>query len=126
VAANQSSYVLRGRGSEGSFGDMVRELFQEETSLLPIVDPTAKILDEEELTQISLGNIFSKIDEKIDVPFAARKRIIEICNERGIPDKEVLAFETWSIKKSKIDAVVSVFALLLVYTLAIFFFSKQK
>lgn len=114
-----------------AFGDMIRELFQENTSLLSIVDPAAKTLDEEELTnteQISLEKFFSKIGKKIDVPFKARKRIIEIYNERGIPDKEVLAFETifedWPInksKKNKIDAVVSVFALLLVYS-GLFFF----
>ena len=119
-----------------AFGDMIRELFQEDTSLLSIVDPAAKTLDEEELTnseQMSLEKLFSKIGKKIDVPFKARKRIIEICNERGIPDKEVLAFETifeaWPInkpKRSKIDAVVSVFALLLVYALGVFFLNKSN
>jgi hypothetical protein len=118
-----------------AFGDMIRELFQENTSLLSIVDPAAKTLDEEELTtseQISLEKLFSKIGKKIDVPFKARKRIIKICNERGIPDKEVLAletiFEAWPVNKfnkSKGDVVVSVFALLLVYALGVFF-SKQK
>ena len=115
-----------------AFGDMIRELFQEDTSLLSIVDPAAKTLDEDDLNnseQISLEKIFSKIGEKIDVPFAARKRIIEICNERGIPSKEILALETisevWPINKSRTDAVVSVFALLLVYALAVFFLNKS-
>ena len=119
-----------------AFGDMIRELFQENTSLLSIVNPAAKTLDEEELTnteQISLEKLFSKIGKKIDVPFKARKRIIEICNERGIPDKEVLAFETifeaWPINKfnkSRRDVVVSVFALLLVYALGVFFLNKSN
>jgi hypothetical protein len=115
-----------------AFSDMIQELFQENTSFLSIVDPTAKTLDEKYLTnseQMSLEKLYSKIGEKINVPFDARKRIIEICNERGIPDTEILSLETisevWPIKESnqsKMDTVVQIFSLLLVYTLAIFFF----
>lgn len=114
---------------------MIRELFQEETSLLSIVDPAAKTLDEKELTnneQVSLEKLYNKIGEKIEVPFDARKRIFEICKKWGIPDTEILSLETISevcpieeSNKSKIEAVVYIFFLLLVYTLAILF-SKQK
>ena len=115
-----------------AFGDMIRELFHEDTSLLSIVDTAAKTLDEDELNnseQISLEKLFTNIGEKIQVPFAARKRIIEICNERGIPDTEVLSLETISevwprneSNQSKTDALARVFSVLLVYALAIFFF----
>ena len=118
-----------------AFSEMIQELFQEKTSLLSIVDPAAKTLDEKELTnseQMSLEKLYSKIGEKINVPFDARKRILEICNKWGIPDTEILSLETISevypIKesnKSKMDAVVHLFYLLLVYTLGLFF-SKQK
>lgn len=119
-----------------AFGDMIRELFHEDTSLLSIVDTAAKTLDEDELNnseQISLEKLFTNIGEKIQVPFAARKRIIEICNERGIPDTEVFSLEKISevwprneSNQSKTDALARVFSVLLVYALAIFFFSKQK
>ena len=123
-----------------AFGDMIRELFHEDTSLLSIVNPAAKTLDENELNnseQISLDKIFSNIGGKIDVPFAARKRILEICDERGIPDTEDLALEILSeagtiheFNKSKTDAgfkpVVMVFSLLLVYALGVFFRNKSN
>ena len=82
-----------------AFGDMIRELFHEDTSLLSIVNPAAKTLDEDELNnseQMSLDKIFSSIGEKIEVPSAARKRILEICDERGVPDTEDLALEVLS------------------------------
>lgn len=114
-----------------AFGDMIGEWFHEETSLLSIVDPAAKTLDETDLNnseQKPLEKFFSKIGEKIDVPFAARKRIIKICNERGIPGTDILALETisnvWPTNKSnqnKTNGVVRLFSFLLVYTLAIFF-----
>ena len=99
------------------------------------MDPAAKTLDEEELTnneQVSLEKLYSKIGEKIEVPFDARKRIFEICKKWGIPDTEILSLETISevcpieeSNKSKIKAVVYIFFLLLVYTLAIFFLNKS-
>lgn len=74
--------------------------------------------DEDELNnseQISLEKLFTNIGEKIQVPFAARKRIIEICNERGIPDTEILSLETISevwprneSNQSKTDALAIV------------------
>ena len=119
-----------------AFSDMIRELFQENTSLLSIVDPAAKALDEKDLTnteQLSLEKLYSKIGEKINVPSDARKRIFEICKKRGIPETEILSLQTISevcpIKKSnqsKIEAVVYIFSLLLVYTLAIFFLNKSN
>lgn len=115
-----------------AFGDMIRELFHEDTSLLSIVNPAAKTLDEDELEQMSLDKIFSSIGGKIDVPFAARKRILEICDERGVPDTEDLALEILSIhefNKSKTDAgfkpVATVFSLLLVYALGVFFLEQK-
>jgi hypothetical protein len=54
-----------------AFSDMIRELFQENASLLSIVDPAAKALDEKDLTnteQLSLEKLYSKIGEKINVP----------------------------------------------------------
>ena len=122
-----------------AFGDMIRELFHEDTSLLSIVNPAAKTLDEDELNnseQMSLDKIFSSIGGKIEVPSAARKRILEICDERGVPDTEDLALEILSeagtiheFNKSKTDAgfkpVAMVFSLLLVYALGVFF-SEQK
>ena len=123
-----------------AFGDMIRELFHEETSLLSIVNPAAKTLDENELNnseQMSLDKIFSSIGGKIDVPSAARKRILEICDERGVPDTEELALEILSeagpipeFNKSKTDAgfkpVATVFSLLLVYALGVFFRNKSN
>ena len=115
-----------------AFGDMIRELFHKNTFLLSIVDSAAKILDEDELNnseQISLEKLFTNIGEKIEIPFAARKRFIEICNERGVSDTEILSLETiseiWIINEfnqSKTDAATRVFYLFLVYALAIFFF----
>ena len=123
-----------------AFGDMIRELFNEDTSLLSIVNPAVKTLDEDELNnseQISLDQIFSSISGKIEVPSAARKRILEICDERGVPDTEDLALEILSqagpihkLNKSKTDTgfkpVVMVFYLLLVYALGVFFLNKSN
>ena len=122
-----------------AFGDIIRELFHEDTSLLSIVDPAAKSLDEDEVNnseQISLEKLFTNIGEKIQVPFAARKRIIKICNERGIPDTEILSLETISevwprneSNQSKTDALAIVsftilteYSLFFLYTLWPFFF----
>ena len=73
-----------------AFYEMIRELFHEDTALLSIVDPVAKTLDEDDLTDSEQVPL-EKILNKIDVPFEAQKRIVEICNEQGIPDTEVLA-----------------------------------
>ena len=80
--------------AELAFSKMIRELFQENTDLLSLVAPVAKSLDEDDLLfseERPLKTIFDKIGERIDVPFEARERIVEICQKHGLPNNEALA-----------------------------------
>ena len=122
--------------------EMIRELFQENTDqgntpLLSIVDSAAKSFDEDDLIageEVPVTKkIFDKIGKKIDVPFKARKRIVEICNEQGIPKTEALAekiiSEVSSINKlsqkksdsalEKFEQLVTTFCSLLALAVAI-------
>ena len=80
--------------AELAFSKMIRELFQEDTPLLSIVNLAAKSLDEDDLLlseERPLKKIFAKIAERIDVPWQARERRVESCKKSGIPDNEALA-----------------------------------
>ncbi|KAI9703992.1 MAG: hypothetical protein M1812_008330, partial [Candelaria pacifica] len=102
--------------------DMIQELFNKKTALIDIVDPVAKSLDEDDLLfteKRSHKKIFDKIDNKIAVPPEARKRILDICKKRGIPDNQVLAEKILSVasltrgKGSTPEKLVKAFASLL-------------
>ena len=118
-----------------AFSEMIRELLQENTDLSSLVAPVANSLDEDDLIaseQVPLEKIFNKIGEKIDVPFKARRRIVEICREKGMPDTEVLAEKIISQVSptnrfsrgeggSALEKLVGAFSSLLVLALAILF-----
>ena len=89
--------------AELAFSKMIRELFQEnknqeDTPLLSIVKLAAKSLDEDDL-------LLS--EERIDVPWQARERIVEICKKCGIPDNEALAKQIISQVRSGPDPNLS-------------------
>ena len=115
--------------AELAFSKMIRELFQENTDLLSLVAPVAKSLDENDLLfseERPLKKIFDKIGERIDVPFEARERILEICKKHGIPDNADLAEKILSVasltqgkgNNSALEKLVRAFASLLALAVA--------
>ena len=126
---------------EDTASEMIRELFHEDTAILAIVDPVAKTLNEEDLTdseQVPLDKILNKID----IPFKVQKRIVEICKKRGVPNTEVLAekliSQVSSTNQGEADesleslvrkvgeSLVAASCFLLVFALAVLFVRKSN